>query len=285
MTMTSAIYSLLSRTAAATALLSLGLGALSLTGSGCGDSLEEGATSGKRVVLETRVESAEDLAVPSVNARGWTISWGRVLVSVSALYYYDGAPPSLARSVPSPAWKRWVGIPVAHAHPGHYQAGNAMGQMLTASSFDLAQGTSALSAGEGVTGTYRSGSVLFGSPAQGIHAADLGADVILVEGTASQGAETRMFRARASAADVTNASGTVGVDGCVFQEASVQGDGTVVLRVSPSVWMDQVDFTDVPVSSGTPVDLPAGGPAQQAFTLLGVTRASAYVFSFEPDPG
>lgn len=283
--MTLTISSLLSRTAVATALLSFGLGTLSLTGSGCGDTLDEGATSGKRVVLGTRVESADDLHVPSVNARGWTISWSRVLVSVSALYYYDGAPPSLARSVPSPAWKRWIGIPVAHAHPGHYQAGNAMGQMLTASSFDLAQGPTALSPGEGVTGTYRSGTFLFGSPAQGPHAADLGSDVIVVEGTASQGAETRMFRARASAADVTNASGTIGVDGCVFEEAAVKGDGTVVLRVRPSVWLGQVDFTDVPVSSGAPVDLPGGGPAQQAFTLLGVSRASAYVFSFDPGPG
>ena len=283
--MTSTTFALLSRTAVATAVVSLALGTLSLTSSGCGDSLEEGATSGKRVVLGTRVESSDDLAVPIVNARGWTISWGRVLVSVSALYYYDGAPPSLARSVPSPAWKRWFGIPLAHAHPGHYQAGNAMGQMLTASSFDLAQGPSSLSAGEGVTGSYRSGSVLFGSPAQGTHAADLGTDVILVEGTASKGADVRTFRARASAADVTNGSGTVGVDGCVFEEAAVTGDGTVVLRVRPSVWMDQVDFTDVPESSGTPVDLPAGGAAQQAFMLLGVTRASAYVFSFEPNPG
>ncbi|OQB10883.1 MAG: hypothetical protein BWY17_04177 [Deltaproteobacteria bacterium ADurb.Bin207] len=274
-------FSLLLGLVSTTAWLALSLGAVSLASSGCGDSAEE-KTAGKRVTLRTRVESADDLSKPTLNARGWSVTWSRVLVSVSSLYYYDGAPPSLAR-LPSPSlWQRWFGISVAHAHPGHYQAGNAMGQMLTAASFDLVSGPTDLAEGEGVTGPYRSASLLFGSPAQGQMAAVLGSNVILVEGTATREQEIRVFRARATAADVTNASGTVGVDGCVFDEATINDNGTVVVRFSPSVWIDQVDFTDVPASSDTPVEFPAGSAAQQAFTLLGVTRASAYSFAFEP---
>lgn len=271
-----------SRMAVLVAAVSFGGASLSLVAGGCGD--EPGSTAGARVTLGTRVESGVDVSGKFVNARGWSLTLSKALVATSAFYYFDGAPPTLAHG-PSPAVPRGLGrlfgIGLAHAHPGHYQAGNAMGQQLESTSYDLMQGPILLGPGEGVTGRYRSGSVLFGSPAQGPFASELGDRVLVLEGEASKGEETRLFRASASAEEVTNANGTVGVEGCVFAEADVEGTGTVVLRMNPAVWLDQVDFMDVPASTGGPEDLPAGGPAQQAFTLLGVTRASAYAFSFE----
>ena len=109
----------------------------------------------------------------------------------------------------------------------------------------------------------------------------LGSHVVVVEGKAQKDDETRMFRASATKGDVTNANGNPAVEGCVFTPVEVESDGTVVLHIKPSVWLDQVDFTDVPASTDKPADLPQGGPAHQAFTLLGVTRATAYLFTFE----
>lgn len=265
----------LTRTLVFTALVPLATATVSLA-SGCGDDLSESGTAGARVALGTRVMPGDDLSLPVTTSRGWSITFARVAVSTGAMYYFDGDPPDLARRLP-----RWLTIPVAHAHPGHYHAGNAMGQMLEPASFDLMQGATSLAKGEGVTGPYRSASLYFHTPAEGELAGVLGSNAIVVEGEASKDGEARAFRASATKGDVTNANGNPAVEGCVFTPAEVDGDGTVVLRVNPSVWLDQVDFGELPEGSGQYVDLPAGGAAHQAFTLLGITRASAYSFSFE----
>jgi len=271
------------RTLVAVALVPLGVIAVSF-GQGCGDDLSESTTAGQRVTLGTRVTSDDDLSKPFVNAQGWSIALDRVLVSTGPVYYFDGEPPDLARRSPAQPpslLRRWLTIPPAYAHPGHYQAGNAMGQMLEPAAFDLVAGDAVLSNGEGVTGPYRSATVMFHSPAAGELAQALGDNVVVVEGTADKEGETRKFRASAATLDVTNANGNPAVEACEFTPADVGSDGTIVVHISPSVWFDQVDFSGVPASTGDYEDLPSGGSVHQAFTLLGVTRASAYTFSFE----
>ncbi len=257
-----------------------------MAAAGCGDDAAEGTTAGRRVRLGTRVQPAVPLTASFTTAKGWEVTISHAYVSIGALYYYDGEPPQIARAAPVVPWRRvgWLGAASAWAHPGHYQPGTAMGESLVPASIDLAAGATELAAGEGISGPYRSATVSFRSPAVGAYAGQLGDDVMVVEGTAHQGSDSKTFRIRASAADLTNAAGNVAVDGCRFEAANVQADGVIVLSIDPRIWLDQVDFGTV--GEGTaeaPAEVESGSPAHQAFTLMGVTRATAYVLAYEPE--
>ncbi len=132
-------------------------------------------TSGKRVVLRTRIELSSPSAVSFENGLGWHVTLERALIATGKLGYFDGVPP-LAQRGPAPSLGgqplrpvlgELFGLGLAWAHPGHYQAGNALGEMLEPWSIDLLDGESELGDGDGVTGTYRSARFSFGSPARG----------------------------------------------------------------------------------------------------------------------
>jgi hypothetical protein len=256
-----------------------------MAAAGCGDDAAEGTTSGRRVRLGTRVQPTVSLATSFTTAKGWEVTISHAYVSLGALYYYDGEPLQIAHAAPVVPSRRvgWLGAASAWAHPGHYQPGTAMGESLVPASIDLAAGATELAAGEGVSGPYRSATVSFQSPAVGAYAEQLGADVIVVEGSARQGADSKTFRIRASAADLTNAAGKLEVDACRFVAADVQADGEIVLSIDPRVWLDQVDFAAVGQgTAAAPAEVEPGSVAHQAFTLMGVTRATAYVLAYEP---
>ncbi len=65
---------------------------------------------------------------------------------------------------------------------------------------------------------------------------------------ATQGADSRPFRASASVDDVIE-GGAPAVVGCELKNGAVQSDGDVILDVRLSVWLDQVDFALVPAST------------------------------------
>lgn len=253
--------------------LSLAAGALL---GACGG---EDTTSSKRVALETRIVADDGVEAPFTNAFGWSVELDRVAISIGTLYYFDGAP-IFSAGLPPRAPRRdalagLLGIGVAFAHPGHYQAGHAMGQVLAPSVVDLADGPAALPPGNGVAGVYRSGRFTFGDEAA------LEGAVVIVEGEATKDATKRVFRAVASAADVLDAYGEPKLEGCVFEgEPDVEADGTVTVHVKPSVWLDQAEFDAVPESpDGNPVPLPAEGEAFRAFTR-GLKKGSAVVFTY-----
>jgi hypothetical protein len=255
----------------------LGLG-LDLLADACSD----GSTSGKRVVLATTVGPAAGTAAPFTNANGWEIRLDRALVSVGALHYFEGA--SLFSRYAPPA--QLFGVRKAFAHPGHYQEGAALGQMLVPSSVDLVKGDASLADGDGITGPFRSARFTWGTPAAGPLAADLGPSVALVEGTATKGAETRRFSFAADTADVADAANLPRVEGAAFapEPTNVEGDGTITVRIAPAVWLAQVDFADVPVSTdGKPVAPPKTTLAFRAFAR-GIKDGSAWVFSFAAAP-
>jgi hypothetical protein len=267
------------RAAAALAAL-LALGAL---GAACDG---EDATTGKRVQHRTIATAGEEAAGAFTNAYGWSITLSRAYISIGSLYYFDGAPvtarldapggrrPSRAEQV-----LRWV-IPEAHAHPGHYQQGNALGEMTAPATVDLVAGPAEMGPSASVTGLYRSALFTFGVPPAGPLAAELGAAVVLIEGSAQSGAEERLFRAEAAPADVFDTTGAPIVAGCVFEEADVQADGIVTVLVKPSVWLDQVDFMEVPASAdGAPVPLDPAGTPHKAF-VRGLKKGTAYLFSY-----
>jgi hypothetical protein len=268
------------------ALFALGLslaGGAALGACGAAD-----ATTGKRVALSTRIVADDGIDAPFTNAFGWSVQLDQVALSVGPLYYFDGAPIFSASVTPRAADPRTalirlLGIGVAWAHPGHYQPGNAMGQVLSPSSVDLALGPADLPPGDGVSGIFRSGRFTFEPKPVGSAAEALSGHVVVVTGEATKGAVKRKFSAWASESDVLGANGEPVLEGCAFEgEPDVQEDGTVTLHVKPSVWLDQAELDEVPESAdGAYVPLPADGEAFRAFTR-GLKKGSGIVFTFAP---
>jgi hypothetical protein len=242
----------------------------------CGDGAA--STAGKRVTLGSRVE-AESLAF--TNGYGWNVQVERALVSIGPLRYLEGAVVARRDSPRSNALPRWFHVRTAHAHPGHYEEGGTIGEMLVPASVDLALGPTDLAPGAAITGTALSARFSFQSPPEGEYAAELGASVAIVEGVATQGSESRPFRARAGVEDVLE-GGLPAVVGCDLDQGAVQSDGAVTLDVRLSVWLDQVDFALVPASTdGSKVELSRDGNPHKAF-VRGLKKAAAYAFSYAP---
>ena len=245
----------------------------------------EDSTTGKRVTHATVITAGPEAAGGFTNAFGWSVTLSRAYLSVGALYYFDGAPVTARLIRPWPDRLARLLIPEAHAHPGHYQPGNALGEMTAKTSVDLVAGPAALGPSPGVSGVYRSARIDLASPSAGPFAGELGQFVVVVEGVAEQAGEERPFRAEAAAADVVDTDGEPAVAGCVFEEADVQEDGTVTVTIKPSVWLDQIDFAELPASAdGQPVLLEPGSVPHRAFTR-GLKKGTGYAFSYAPGTG
>lgn len=237
---------------------------------GCGD--EGSGTTGRRIALDVKITASPE-SRQFTNAQGWSVSVTKAAIATGAFYFYDGE--TLFANRPPFAFVR-----SAFAHPGHYVPGNAKGEMLTASSADLLAG-GVLGRGDGVSGYARSATFAFGSPGAGPMAAELGANVAVIEGSATKGAETRSFRVELLPADVKDTKGTTQIEGCPFAAADMQSDGVVTLTVKLQMWLEQVAFDDVPVSTdGKPVLLGAGLARNQL--VRGSKAGLAYVFSYSP---
>jgi hypothetical protein len=244
------------------------------------------ATTGKRLTLATRVTAEAEAVEPFTNSLGWTITLSKAHLSMGPLYYFDGAPFTAQRGGPSRTsppllerFARWV-VPEAHAHPGHYQAGEARGQMLTPTSVDLLAGPTDLADADAVSGFYRSARVSFGSPPAGSFAAALEGHVAALEGRAEQDGSALDFLARVEVAEVLNADGDAAVEGCAFEEVDVQETGVVTLVVKPTVWLDQVDFAGIAGGEdGAPAPLPPDSAARRGFAR-GLKKGTAYALSF-----
>jgi hypothetical protein len=271
---------------ASVALSTCAVVAFSLSGgvlaSGCGSG---NTTTGARVTLTTQVTAGDQPGAPFENGVGWTITIDKAWLSVGDLYYFDGAPITAALTAPARTPRtpfEWLAIPSAHAHPGHYVEGNAVGQMLSPQTVDLMAPISELAAAEAVSGTYRSARFSFASPPQGPLAGELDGHVMVVEGTGTKGALTRVFRGALDEGDVLDAAGLPEVEGCIFDEAAVETDGTVRLEVDLALVFDQVGLDELAESTdGDPVDLPRDTPAFNAFSR-GAKKGAVFHFSYAP---
>lgn len=234
----------------------------------------ESGTSGARTTLETRIVAA-DGSRDFTNAVGWRIRLSKALVATGPLYFYDGEPLFARRA---PSGHGLFGIRTAHAHPGHYVRGDAMGEMRTVSSADLLAGAT-LGIGQGVTGVARSATFSYETPAKGPYAAELGAAAILLEGTAERGGEARAFRAEIALDETKDAAGRPEIQGCAFSPVEMTGDGVVTVEVKLPLWFDQVDFEEAP-AGGEPTPLAAGLARNQ---LVRATKvALGYAFTYSP---
>jgi hypothetical protein len=257
-------------------------------------------TSGKRVSFQTWAETdAGELESGFDTSMGWHVDVTEGAVAFDSFYYFDGAPAVARNGIRSEAPNaihqvlQFLGERVAHAHPGHYQAGNGLGQMLLSDSVRLSPARVFVGAGNGVTGTYRSARFRFAERAMGREREDLGAHIAFVQGVATQHRNPNdagdagnvrpnvvHFRVAAAFADIKKNVTNGEVDGCRFDEAEVGGDGTVTLTFKPSVWLDLVDFKSVaPGSAEAPTEIEHGSLAQLGFAL-GLVQLTAYNFEF-----
>lgn len=248
-----------------TAVLCIALAALAVAGPSCGGD----ETAGQRVTLKTRLTAD---TTTFTNALGFAVKVDKALLSVGPLYYFDGEPVTASRARRS--WR--FGLGVAHAHPGHFVPGAAVGQMLVSDTVDLAAGPSSLAAGSGVTGTARSGRFSFGVPPAGARAGALAGKLVRVEGTFTKAGASKAFVATAGADDLKDAAGEDEVDGCIFSSGAITGPGTVTLKIALTTWLDQVDFDKATTSDPASLD---GTEAGNAF-VRGVKKALAYQFSY-----
>ena len=245
-------------------------------------------TAGKRVALQTvALADPAELSTSFTTAVGWNVHLDEAAVALGSLYYFDGEP-AFVQAAPS---KRSLGerlaslfIGTAYAHPGHYVAGNALGQMLEPGSVDLFAAQTTLGTGDGVTGTYRSARFAFAESASGSAAKQLSGHIAVASGTAVKAiapdSDPIHFSVFADYADVAKSVSKGEVDGCVFETADVRDDGTVTLTFEPKVWFDLVDFSKVdPGSADAPTPIPHGDIAQIGFAL-GLVQLTAYHFAY-----
>jgi hypothetical protein len=240
----------------------------------CGSDGASGTT-GKRVALHTRARPAKDPGATFTNGVGWNVTLTKATVAISSVAYFDGEPIfSLAaprRSRGLEPLRDLLLLRSAHAHPGHYVAGDALGEMTTPATIDLFAGITRLADGAGVSGTYQSARFTYGAGDRGV--------VVAAEGAAQSGAKTLRFKAIAAIPDVLDGYGESKLEGCAFTSVDVEADGTVTIAIDPTVWFDQVDFTDVtPTADGSPADL-AGTIAFRGFAR-GLQKGAGFGFSY-----
>lgn len=213
-------------------------------GVACNDAGGGDTTTGTRVGFAVEVAPVARTFTTKI---GWEVTLTKALVATGALYFFDGETLFARHAPRARPLDLFLGIRAAHAHPGHYVPGNAMGEMLTPSSVDLlAASATTIGNGQGVSGAFRSGTFTFGAPPAGPLAADMGGKVIVLEGTAKKGPESRTFRAEVAAEELLDQKGKPDVEGCPFSAGDVAGDGTVTVTVDADAWLDQVEFELLP---------------------------------------
>ncbi|MCU0655866.1 MAG: hypothetical protein MUF64_11460 [Polyangiaceae bacterium] len=262
---------------------SISLGALLLGPLGCEEESAPEATSGRRISLQTRLET-QDPGAPFLTGLGWQVRLSRALLATGPLYYFDGAPAFSRAPSPPPRSRlaSWFGPRLAWAHPGHYKPGTARGQVLQPWSIDLFAGPAELPAGDGITGVVRSGRFSFAAPSAGPAASALGAAVALAEGVAEKDGATVHFRVEATFEELSKRATEGRVEGCIFEETELQGDGTVTITVQPGTWFNLVDFSQVePGAAGSPTTLQPGTTPHLGF-VTGLAQLSAYRFRYNP---
>lgn len=257
---------------AAGASLALPLGGALITA--CGDD----NTTGKRVKLATRVALIEGGA-SFTSGLDWEVTLTQASLATGPFYYYRG------EAAVSALFSTFA-LKSAHAHPGHYDSGDALGQMLEPYSVDLLAGEATFPEGSGVTGLYRSAEFSFASPAAGPLAEELSGAVALVAGRASKADEdTRYFRGAATLADIEKSAAEGRVQGCVLEEVEVEGDGVLHVSVAPHAWFNLVDFSKLePGTEGEPSEFEAGSQPSTAFSQ-GLAQIAAYSFRYSKGTG
>lgn len=260
-------------------------------------SSDSDSTTGKRITLHTTASGDATAKSTFTTGFGWDVTLTKAAVATSGVYYFDGPPPTALWRA-SPRKKGWSDyfIKSAWAHPGHYQAGTALGQVVLAApvTIDVLGAQVTLQDGDGVTGTYRSARFVIpqapagADPVLGTHIAvaegkavlhGTAADPDAGTGDAGASAGPIYFRLIADFADISASIQNGAVDGCVLDETVVTDNGAINVEVIPRVWLNLVDFSKIaPGTEAAPTEARDAGFSQ------GVTQLSAYHFTYTKQP-
>lgn len=240
----------------------LALAAASATAlSGCGSEAE-------RRTFPVEVSA---LLPTGANERGWTVTVESAHVSVGPVRFFEGRV-LLSRRAPRFDWYSLLGG-TAHAHPGHYLPGDALGEVLTTRTVDLLAGAT-LGDASAVTGEYGSMELTLQAPtaatdAQGV----LGGHAVRVRGTArnADGGTVR-FDAMADL--------PVPVAGVRFEKSLGMEAGRVRIAMDVGQWLGRIDFATAtdPDADGV-YTFPAGSQAMNAL-VRGVEDTTTYVVTW-----
>jgi len=243
----------------------------------------DASTTGKRIALHTEITADPVIQSTFTTGFGWDVTLSKAKVATSAFYYFDGPPPTALFKVRKRSIGERIGgffVGTAWAHPGHYQAGTALGEAIFTApvAFDLfSAGPVKLADGDGVTGIYRS--ARFVLPQQAPADDVLNGHLAAVEGQAVKhgqaDAKPIYFRLIADYDDISMNVNEGAVDGCVLDETTVTDDGTITVEVKATIWLNLVDFSKIePGTAAKPTEARDAGFSQ------GVTQLSAYHFSY-----
>ena len=227
-----------------------------------------GDTGQQRVAFEVRAAGAEGGAARFTNDYGWTVELQAAAVSLGPIYFFDGEPLiSLDRLLD------WLSpIAVAHAHPGHYVAGEAMGQLLEQHSVDLLAGpATSLAMADGVTGPYNSARVALRPSA---------ADDALLAGRSA------VVSGRATLAG----EDPVDFEGSLELDLEIEGipcglrvdgrPGHMQIAVDLQRWFKRVDFATMPAASVDGIQRFEEGTQAQNALIRGVDNTAAFAFAW-----
>lgn len=242
---------------------------------GCGS--EDDADT--RVQLHTRIELDREAWDEFTITSGDRVRLERAVLGLGALYYGGAFEDELASRSPG-RLERLLGalVPSAHAHPGHFSTGSVLGQWLGPRALDFSEAPLELPGGQGLMGSYSIGQVVY-APLEGndpfaytIPIASLDAVAVREDGEVP-------FRVAATLEDVWPHAPEGTVHDCRFEAAEVSGDGTVVVRVDPRVWLETAELAELGPSDDR-LDLGSNTQVGRAFAL-GLAQSFAYTFFFE----
>lgn len=245
-------------------------------------------TGGRRVTLQTQVAAELPADNSFTTGLGWMVTLEKAVISTGPFYYYDGKPAFTTASLTPPRnrLRRWLGalspIGAAHAHPGHYGAGNMKGEMTTAFSLDLLAGPTSLPAGEGTTGLVRSGTFSYAAPTAGPAVDSLQNHAVLTQGRATKDGATVYFVLAADVSEVATKAKDAHVSGCAFAETTIDGDGVVTATITPRVWFNLVDFARIARGTADAPTIVEATAVPRIGFVLGLAQSSAYHFAFSP---
>lgn len=184
-----------------------------------------------------------------VTDSGWSVTLTKATAHLASVRFFSGKA-QLARA--TPWWHRAL-ISNAYAHPGHYAAGEALGEVLATLDADLLAGPTEWGVADGVTGAY--GSLQLGFAEGGLE----------VEGTATKGADTVAFSTRFTP--------PAPLEGAAFSHEMTTSPGRVDVQLDLSVVFSRIDFALVG-SGAKPLDTMS--PAFNGYAR-GIEDVSAYV--------
>jgi hypothetical protein len=236
--------------------------AATLTLGGCG-----GAEGPARTSFGVEVAGAGGSSLQ--NDFGYRVELTEARLHLGPIHFFSGDPLFSGRA-PDEGWparlaRRLLGVRLALAHPGHYQQGEALGEVLSRGTVDLlAAAPTRLGTAEGITGRYGSARVAYAPAADNAgHAAHL-------RGVAKKGGESIAFMG-----DLDASEEVAGI--ACAAEVGTTG-GTMQVGVKLEQWIARIDFSLLDASAGE-VQLAPGSQGHNALTR-GIHNTSAFSFTF-----